>query len=158
MMVIGYLNIRGGRSSAKRRGINNIILKCNVDFFFIHETKLVNISVSMAGSFWRNKNIEFSYTMYVGASGGILSLWNSDSVQVISSFGGKGYLGVKAIWKEETYYIVNVYSLCSLTVKRLLLGNLISSKSKFMDDEWIIGGEFNAIKCRGKERSFSYEF
>ncbi|XP_058785271.1 uncharacterized protein LOC131660131 [Vicia villosa] len=117
-MIIGSLNIREGGSSVKRRRINHIIVKGNADIFLIQETKFNSISVGTASSFWRSKSVDFSFLLSVGASGGLISLWNTYTIQVSSSFGGVGYLGLKAIWKEEVYYIVN----------------------------WVIAGDFNAVK------------
>ncbi|XP_058752710.1 uncharacterized protein LOC131625893 [Vicia villosa] len=153
-MIISSLNFRGGGSSAKRRRVSHIINKGNADFFFIQETKLHSIFKSFTGSFWRNSNIDYSFLPSCGASGGILSLWNTNSIKVLCSFGGGGFLGVKAVWKEEVYYLVNIYSPCSLVEKRLLWGKLLSLKSKFTDREWVIGGDFNAIKNR-RERNGS---
>ncbi|XP_058726658.1 uncharacterized protein LOC131598027 [Vicia villosa] len=150
-MIIGTLNIRGGGSSAKRRRINNIISRGNPDIFFIQETKMENISVSLASSFWKKPGVEFSFFSSIGAAGGIMSLWDSNTVRVLFSFGGRGYLGLKVVWREKQYYAVNIYSPSSLAEKRILWKMLLFLKTIFLDGEWVLGGDFNAV-CNRRER------
>ncbi|XP_058725587.1 uncharacterized protein LOC131596868 [Vicia villosa] len=149
-MIIGSLNIRGG-NSAKRRRINRLIVKGKVDVIFIQESKLCDVSVCTARSFWKNIDVDFSFLPSVGLSGGIITLWNSAFVQVLNSFGGMGYLGIKVIWKGEIHYLVNVYSPCSIAEKRILWSKLLHLKTVFSDSEWVIAGDFNAVK-NGSER------
>lgn len=40
---------------------------------------------------------------------------------------------------------MNVYSPCSLQLKRKLWKDLILCKSKFSDGEWCMGGDFNVV-------------
>lgn len=75
-----------------------------------------------------------------------MTIWNLNFVSVISSFRGDGFLGNKVCWKVDFYYIVNVYSPCSLSLKRDLWMSLLVLKSKFQDGEWLIRGDFNIVK------------
>ncbi|XP_058733670.1 uncharacterized protein LOC131605315 [Vicia villosa] len=154
-MIIGSLNIRGGGSSAKRRRIHHLILKGKPDIFLIQESKLASVSDSIAYSFWRNKDIGYSFLPSDGASGGLILLWNSDSIKVLCSFCGEGYLGLKVVWKEEYYYIANVYSSCHRGEKRVLWRKLLDLKSRFTDGEWVIAGDFNAVKNMNERKGGS---
>lgn len=58
---------------------------------------------------------------------------------VISSFKGDGFLGIKVIWKEDVYYIVNIYSSCDFIKKHRLWDVLLELKKTFCDGEWIMG-------------------
>ncbi|XP_058755007.1 uncharacterized protein LOC131628158 [Vicia villosa] len=102
-------------------------------------------------SFWRSSDIGFSYSNLVGRSGGIITLWRKDRMEVLYSFKGEGFLGLKVRWMENTYYIVNIYSSCDLSKKKSLWADLLALRSKKGDGEWILGGDFNAIK-NGRER------
>lgn len=77
-------------------------------------------------------------------------MWNSNTVVVLASFRGKGFLGTKVIWKDIIYYISNIYSPCSFTLMNDLLKDLLEVKRKFSDGEWIFGGDFNAVKKRNE--------
>lgn len=150
-MIIGSFNIRGGVSALKRSRISSIISKGKADVFLIQETKVVNMSEKVASSFWRYSDIGYSFSNSEGRSGGLITLWKKYSLSVISSFKGDGFLGIKVKWKEDAYYIVNVYSSCELAKKKRMWGVLLELKKRFCDGEWVLGGDFNAIK-NGRER------
>ncbi|XP_058740865.1 uncharacterized protein LOC131613190 [Vicia villosa] len=104
-------------------------------------------------SFWRDDGIDYSVSNSEGMSGGQISLWNSRVMEFMFSIRGNGYICIKVFWKENLYYICNVYSACVLSLKRELWKNLLDLKSRYTDGEWIIGGDFNAVK-EGKERKW----
>ncbi|XP_058775266.1 uncharacterized protein LOC131649524 [Vicia villosa] len=104
-----------------------------------------------AYSLWRTPEIDFSFSNSIGRSGGLITLWKKNSMDVHHSFKGEGYLGIKVRWKEDFYYVVNVYSSCDMNKKKALWDKLLDLKKVFNDGEWIIGGDFNAVK-NGRER------
>ncbi|XP_058776769.1 uncharacterized protein LOC131651118 [Vicia villosa] len=116
----------------------------------IQETKLKEVTNLTVKSFWGSEDVGFSFLKAEGLSGGLLSIWKNQSVSVISSFAGIGYLGNKVSWNGGIFYIVNVYSACSISDKRVLWSQLLLLKQKFVDGEWIIGGDFNAVKKRSE--------
>src|SRR4051812_39050041 len=109
-MIVGTFNIRGRGSLIKRKRIRSIINKGRANFFLIQESKMADVSVSVAKSFWGNEECGFSFSSSVGSGGGLLSLWNSKTVSILAIFKGEGYLGSKVYWKGGIYYILNVYS------------------------------------------------
>ncbi|XP_058742005.1 uncharacterized protein LOC131614439 [Vicia villosa] len=151
-MIIGSMNIRGGGNSLKRRRVNTIIKKGKADIFLIQETKIKEFKDFFAKSFWSEQDIGYSYSNALGASGGLLILWKEGKVEVDSSFRGDGYLGVKVKWENHWYYVCNVYSSCSSEKKKRLWEVLGSLKEKYKDGEWIIGGDFNAVKNRRERK------
>ncbi|XP_058765777.1 uncharacterized protein LOC131639291 [Vicia villosa] len=154
-MIIGSLNIRGGGNALKRRRISNIIKKGEADIFLIQESKLTDLNEALARSFWCGSDIGFSFSNSEGFSGGMICLWKVGNVEVISSFKGEGFLGIKVIWKDNAYYILNVYSSCLLAKKKELWENILRLKDSFTDGEWIIGGDFNSIRAIGERRGRS---
>lgn len=158
-MILGSFNIRGGANALKRRRISSIIIKGRADIFFIQETKVVNMCEKVASSFWRSLDIGYSFSNSDGRSGGLITLWKKESVSVICSFRGDGFLGIKASWKNDIYYLVNVYSSCEAAKKTKLWETLLDLKRRFCDGEWIMGGDFNAItnsrERKGRVLSFN---
>ncbi|XP_058783622.1 uncharacterized protein LOC131658332 [Vicia villosa] len=73
-------------------------------------------------------------------------------MEVISSFKGEWYLGIKVKRKNKIYYVVNIYAPYDLCKKRILWRKLVELKEEFDDGEWIIGGDFNSIKVRNERR------
>ncbi|XP_058775772.1 uncharacterized protein LOC131650047 [Vicia villosa] len=106
---------------------------------------------AIANSFWKSLDISFSFSNSVGRSGGLITLWRNDCMSVLNSFKGDGFLGIKVRWKDNLYYVVNVYSSCDLNKKKSMWDELLELKKILLDGEWILGGDFNAIK-NGKER------
>lgn len=88
----------------------------------------------------------YSFSNSLGKSGGIITLWKEDSVTVLNSFKGVGFLGIKVLWKNGIYYVFNIYSPCDLNKKIKLWKVLLDLKEKYEDEEWIIYGDFNSIK------------
>ncbi|XP_058741986.1 uncharacterized protein LOC131614421 [Vicia villosa] len=68
-------------------------------------------------------------------------------MEVLVSFRGEGFLGIKVRWKDNYYYVVNIYSSCDIAKKKKIIwAELLDLKKKYNDGEWIMGGDFNAIK------------
>lgn len=67
-------------------------------------------------------------------------------MEVVHSFKTEGFLGIKVVWKGNLYYIVNVYSSCSLIKKKELWAKLLFLKDSYRDGEWIIRRDFNSTK------------
>lgn len=103
----------------KRRRISHIIQSGKVDMFLVQETKLKEISDSLVKIFWGMEDIGYSFSGVDGRSGGLLTIWRDQSVSVIFSFRGNGFLGNKVLLHGGTFYIVIVYSACSLSAKRI---------------------------------------
>ncbi|XP_058761161.1 uncharacterized protein LOC131634509 [Vicia villosa] len=111
---------------------------------------MTHVSEMEARSFWGNDDCDFSFSKSEGMSGGILTLWKDSALSVVLSFSGPGYLGVKVSWRNNFYYCINVYSSCTLSLKRSLWKELVDLKEKYKDGDWLLGGDFNAIKKRSE--------
>lgn len=139
----------------KRKQIHQIVKKGKADFFLFQETKIQSCSGKMAPSFWRDEGIDYFVSNSQGMSGGLLSLWNSRVINVLFSIRGRGYLCIKVEWEGKLYYICNVYSTCTISSKRELWKNQLDLKSRYKDGEWVIGGDFNAVKDGGARKGKS---
>lgn len=47
---------------------------------------------------------------------------------------------------DNIYYIVNIYSACSLSLKCIPWNKLLKLKDLFTDGVWVVGGDFNVVK------------
>ena len=54
MKIISW-NVRGGGSSAKRRGIKEVVTKENPDIVVIQEVKKAKVDRCFVGSIWRSR-------------------------------------------------------------------------------------------------------
>lgn len=59
------------------------------------------------------------------------------------------------VWEGKSYYICNVYSACTISLKRDLWNNLLDLMSRYKDGDWVIGGGFNAVKYGGERKGRS---
>lgn len=82
----------------------------------------------------------------------MLILWNNEKLEVLNSFKGGGFLGIKVCWKHNLYYVVNVYSSCDMHKEKILWKEVLALKEYFKDGEWILGGDFNAVKNGSKRK------
>lgn len=108
----------------KRRIIAQIISSGKAYVFFLQEIKLSSCLDAMVRHFWPNKVIDFSISDSVGLSGGLIILWKAGEMEVLCSFRGICFLGLKVVWKNILYYIFNNYFGCSLALKRNLWSRL----------------------------------
>jgi len=81
MKVISY-NIRGLGSSEKRKEILKLVKHHRQWILCIQEPKLEVVNDFVCVSQWGNSSFGYSYRPSVGASGGILTLWDSAEVDV----------------------------------------------------------------------------
>ncbi|XP_058780355.1 uncharacterized protein LOC131653996 [Vicia villosa] len=107
------------------------------DIFLIQESKLEFVDMATVRSFWNNEKVGWYFSKSIGSSGGIISLWKEDSVDVILSFKGEGFLGIK--------------------VKKLW-SDLLEAKSRYTDNEWFVAGDFNSISDRSERKGCSQQF
>lgn len=144
-MNIVSINIRGGGSLVKRRRIYNLIKSGKVDFVLIQETKCDSVDDKFVSSFWSQEEISCSCSFSSGKSGGLFSIWKSSETCYVFSFSGVGFLDVTVVCKGIFYNILNIYSMCNILLKITLWKDIMSLIKKYVDEEWIISGDFNAI-------------
>ena len=84
-MKIMSCNIRGGGSSIKHRIMKEIVCNENLDMVLLQEVNKMAVDRSFIGSIWRSRFKEWLFLPSVGSSGGLLLVWDTRSVKVVSS-------------------------------------------------------------------------
>ncbi|GKF60457.1 RNA-directed DNA polymerase, eukaryota [Tanacetum coccineum] len=70
------LNINGLGLDCKRNWVRDLVVsECSL-FFGIQETKLDSVDPLIVRSLWSRQNVDFIYSSSVGASGGLLTMWD----------------------------------------------------------------------------------
>lgn len=92
-----------------------------------------------------------------GNSWGLLCIWNSNSLVQLEQFEGRGYLGVKGLWgiNRVPCFLINVYSPCNLSNKRILWEELWGLRAVNLNTAWCIMGDFNAVKWISRRKGSS---
>lgn len=130
MKIISW-NVRGLGGFAKRPEVRKLINEKNPSIVCIQETKLSVIDV-MCASLWGSSTQSYSFRPAVGASGGLLIMWDSSVVEVWSSFSMQHVLIIHGRFTDynDEFYLFNIYAPCDNGAKQLLWNSLSdSSKS-----------------------------
>jgi hypothetical protein len=153
-MIFSSYNIRGLGGVVKRNAVKELIHKEKVDFLAIQETKLGSITDAWCHNMWGSDDCQWVHFPAVGNSGGLLSIWCKSAASFIFSFSGDGFVGVCLDWgvHKKRCFIVNIYSKCDLSSKRLLWENLLLVKNEYGRGAWCLLGDFNAVLDRNERR------
>jgi len=78
----------------------------------MQETKLIVVDDVACGSLWGLSSVGYSYRPSIGGSGGILSLWDTDEVEVWFSSSFDNVLIIKRRFLKNNieFDIANVYA------------------------------------------------
>ncbi|XP_058751026.1 uncharacterized protein LOC131624048 [Vicia villosa] len=151
-MNLVTFNVRGCGNFVKRSRIRQLLLRGKTKMCFIQETKLENMKEELVRSMWGHSAFEWSAKGSEGRSGGISTIWKKDIITHVFSFRGNGFLGIHAIRKGKICYFINVYSPCAASAKKELWPELLKLKDSFAEGEWIVGGDFIAVKAEVERR------
>lgn len=75
---------------------------------------------------WNDASVDFSYKPSIGASGGLITLWNCNEVEVWFSFTMEHVLGIQGQFlKSGTQFtLLNVYAPCDSHDQQILWHNI----------------------------------
>lgn len=85
---------------------------------------MLSFNLKMAKEFWGAKDVEWRNLDSIIASGGLVILWRKDSLELINSFKGLGFLGLKALQKGSCINFINVYAPCNTVLRREVWKNI----------------------------------
>ncbi|GJZ66310.1 RNA-directed DNA polymerase, eukaryota [Tanacetum coccineum] len=129
------------RGQNKRTWLSNVFCKENLDVVGIQESKTETITPDFG------REVEYIYGPSVGASGGTLTVWKSNSFSKDGIISGRNFCGVYGKWTriDECLNIVNVYEPQPSAQKDALWAKLLYIMS-CRDGIWIILGDFNVVR------------
>jgi exonuclease III len=115
-------NVRGLGGVEKRKEIRRLVGEKNPFILCVQETKLSVCDDSLCNSLWGDSSCSFSYRPSVGASGGLLIMWDAKEVEVWSSGCQNYVLNIhgRFIRTNEEFYLFNVYAPCEQREKHEL--------------------------------------
>lgn len=145
-MNILSLNIRGMGNSHKIEWLSRLRKENCFSFCGIQESRLSSVS-SDIGDWWGSSDVEYEAVSSIGKSGGIISFWDKNLFQVITTIKSNHFLAAVGYWNGilgETI-IVNVYAPQSPSEKKNLWNNLRNLMNSRVGN-WIIFGDFNVVR------------
>jgi hypothetical protein len=92
----------------------------------IQETKMEMMNDQMIKALWGKGVHSYSYQPSIGASDGLVTVWDASRIDVWSSFSFRHVLAIKGkvLLTEEEFIIFNVYAPCDLVAKKMLWESL----------------------------------
>jgi exonuclease III len=152
MKILSY-NVRGLGCGEKRVEIRRLVNAQRPSVLCIQETKLTVVNDQVVKAVWGDSPCGFSFQSSIGASGGLLTVWDSDSVNVWSSMSFGHVLVIKGtdITSAEDFVIINVYAPCVLAAKNLLWDRLLPIVLNNSNECLCVCGDFNSV-CGREER------
>ena len=83
----------------KRKYLSNLISKEGADMVCLQETKCSEISREKVCLIWGNNDVDWIENKAVNSVGGVLTIWNSTTFQMISFVNGRNYSIIEGLWK-----------------------------------------------------------
>jgi exonuclease III len=121
MKIISY-NARGLGGGEKRVEIRRLVQEKSPYMVCIQETKLSTVDDFLIKSIWGDDSGGYSYQSSVGASGGLVTMWDKSLIDVRSSMSFDHVLVIigKVILTGEDIVVINVYAPCDNVVRKVL--------------------------------------
>jgi exonuclease III len=154
MKIISW-NVRGLGGFEKRREVSQMVKEKNPFILCLQESKLSVVNDLVCQAIWNDINVGFSYRPSVGASGGIITLWNRSEVEVWTSFNMEHVLGIQGQFLKsgEKFTLLNVYAPCDSHRQQILWQNISSRMTLLLDENVCVCGDFNVVRSQEERRS-----
>ncbi|MCH79622.1 cysteine-rich receptor-like protein kinase, partial [Trifolium medium] len=142
------LECEGSGGFEKRQEVCKLVGNQKPLVICIQETKLQLCEAFICSSLWGNAPHAFSYRPSVGASGGLLTLWDSTEVEVWSSESRDHVLWChgRFIKSGEEFSVANVYAPCDLGAKQELWNSLSMRLQTLGRARVCVCGDFNVVR------------
>lgn len=111
MKILSW-NVRGLGGFAKRPEVRKLIAEKIPSIVCLQETKLSVIDDALSLSLWGSSAHSYSFRPAVGASGGLLIMWDTAVVEVWSSVSFEHVLIIHGQFLDsnDEFYLFNIYA------------------------------------------------
>jgi hypothetical protein len=137
-------NVRGLNEGKKRLRVKRLLSQWKVDIVCLQETKLELITPGLVQSLWSCPYVEWSHVASVGASGGILLMWDRRVVTKVEVCQGNFVVACSFRNTDDglEWAFAGVYGPNRNSLRRLLWEELAGVMCLW-EVPWCIGGDFN---------------
>ncbi|GAU43560.1 hypothetical protein TSUD_245250 [Trifolium subterraneum] len=138
----------------KRQEVRKLVGNQNPSLLCIQETKLQSCDSTVCSSLWVTSPHAFSYRPSIGASGGLLTLWDCFEVDVWASESQEFVLWCHSrfIKAGKEFSVANVYAPCDLGAKQQLWDSLSVRIQALGRTRVCFCGDFNAVRSIEERR------
>jgi len=159
MKLISW-NVRGLGSFEKRREVCQLVREKKPFVLCLQETKMSVFDDIIYKSMWGDVFVDFSYQPSVGASGGLITLWNTKEVEVWSTMSFDHVLVIlgRFVQTGEDFALFNAYAPCDANRQQVLWNNLSNRLGSLSVQNVCVCGDFNVVRCSEERRSVGIVF
>jgi len=147
-------NVWGLGGWEKKKEVKELVRE-KFPLLLCQETKMQSIDDFVCTSIWGSPNCDYSFSPSVGASGGLLTVWNTSEVEVWASSRGDHFLLIHGqfIKSNVEFHLFNVYTPCDQRAKQTLWTSLGARIQSLGSCNVCLCGDFNSIRSLEERRS-----
>ncbi|GMJ01096.1 hypothetical protein HRI_003778800 [Hibiscus trionum] len=145
MRILSW-NVRGLGGGAKRRSVDEVIRKNKVDMVVLQETKLEDVPSMWVSSLWYSDSFEMAVSPSMGASGGILIIWEGNKFNLINVVVYPNFIMLQGRWQQKDMVccIVGIYAPTNVAGQKLVWDSVLTRLNEF-EGPCCVVDDFNAI-------------
>lgn len=142
-----FWNIRGINSQEKWDALGDKISESACQVLCLQETKRGIFDNFYIKKFCPRNLDKFAYSPSLGASGGLITIWNSSLFEGSLVQANSYAVTVKFTCRSnnKSFHVTNIYGLASSPQKMGFVTWLLNLDTNDYDD-WVLGGDFNLIR------------
>jgi exonuclease III len=146
-MILSY-NVRGLGGLAKKKGVQNLIVKHKPIAVCIQESKMEHVTLADCERLWGSNDCGFAFKPAAGRSGGLITIWDSHVLSVSNMYEGSHFLSVEGLWGKGKLevLVINIYAPCEANKKKDLWDELLLFLGQQRVKRWCLAGDFNSIR------------
>ncbi|GJT18906.1 RNA-directed DNA polymerase, eukaryota [Tanacetum coccineum] len=152
------INTNGIVGDNKKGWIRELVDRNSPLFVGIQESKLLSCDKNVIRSLWPRNYINFAVSNSVGASGGIITIWDSRTFTMEQNFIDRFFVGVVGSWVGSCNKIglLNVYAPQCSSLKEILWSS-IESLINSVNVTWVVFGDFNVVRSQDERSGCSFD-
>jgi len=150
-------NVWGLGGPEKRKEVCFIVKEKRSLIMCLQETKLQGCDARMCSALWDGQQAAFSFRQFLGASVGLLTIWDMSEVEVWSTSSFDHVLSIHGhfIQSNEEFHLFNVYAPFDVHARQVLLEILSVRIQALRGKKICVCGDFNVVRCREERKSVS---
>ena len=140
-------NVRGLNDRDKRLQVRSLIKQWGADIICLQETRLELVTRRIVRSLWGIHHVDWMFLGSVGASGGILLMWDRRVVEKIDEAVGDFSVSCRfrGVIDQFDWAFSGVYGPQS-DRERSLMWDELSGLASWWGTPWCVGGDFNVVR------------
>ncbi|KAI3761869.1 hypothetical protein L1987_52291 [Smallanthus sonchifolius] len=157
-MNIMSINIRGIIGGSKSSWVKDLRSANKISIIALQETMVESVTSYALASFWGNRNFEFAYAASEGRSGGLVWMWDPKVIKIESVTRSMYFLFIKgfSVGSGDPLNLINVYAPQNTSAKLQLWSDL-SGRINSSEGQWVLAGDFNAVRSPEERKRSKYK-